>query len=266
MNHLDDLEYRSIYILRESYRKFADLAMLWSIGKDSTVLLWLARKAFFGRVPFPLVHIDTSYKFPEMIEFRERIRDAWGLQLLVGQNRAALDAGMAPSEGRFECCTALKTMALQESIEANGFKGVIAGIRRDEEGSRAKERYFSPRDKNFQWNYKDQPPEFWEQYNTDFGEDTHVRVHPLLHWTELNVWEYVEQEGIPVCGLYFARDGKRHRSLGCAPCCAPTESTATSVPEIIAELKTTKTPERAGRAQDQEKAYMMQKLRTLGYM
>lgn len=265
-SHLDELEYRSIYILREAYRKFADLAMLWSIGKDSTVMLWMARKAFFGRVPFPLVHIDTSYKFPEMIEFRDRLATEWGLDLRVGQNTAALAGGMNPTVGRFECCTALKTTALQAEIERQGFKGIIAGIRRDEEGSRAKERYFSPRDKNFQWNYKDQPPEFWEQYNTDFGEDTHVRIHPLLHWTELNVWEYIEREGIPVCSLYFAKDGQRHRSLGCVPCCAASPSTASSIPEIIAELRTTKTPERAGRAQDQEKAYMMQKLRTLGYM
>jgi len=266
MDHLDDLENRSIYILREAYRKFPDLAMLWSIGKDSTTLLWLARKAFLGRVPFPLVHIDTTRKHPEMIEYRDRTAREWGLTLVVGRNEEELARGMGPEKGRFECCTALKTRALQQLLDAKGYKGVILGIRRDEEGSRAKERYFSPRDRNFEWNYKDQPPEFWEQFNTDFGADTHVRIHPLLHWTELDVWEYVCRERIPVCGLYYARDGKRYRSLGCVPCCFPIDSTAATVDAVLEELRRTKTPERAGRAQDHEKAYMMQKLRTLGYM
>jgi sulfate adenylyltransferase subunit 2 len=266
MDYLDELEHKSIYILREAHRKFPSLAMLWSIGKDSTTMLWLARKAFFGRIPFPLLHIDTSYKHPDMIAFRDQTAREWGLELIVGRNEAALKEGMNHKLGRFECCTALKTRALQQVLDSHGFKGLILGIRRDEEGSRAKERYFSPRDKNFEWNYKDQPPEFWEQYNTDFGPDTHVRIHPLLHWTELNIWEYVKREKIPVCHLYFAEGGKRFRSLGCVPCNSPIESNAATVDEILAELKTTKVPERAGRAQDHEKAYMMQKLRTLGYM
>src|SRR5689334_4372445 len=135
MDPLDDLENRSIYLFREARRKFESLAMLWSIGKDSTTLLWLARKAFFGRIPFPLVHIDTSYKHPEMIRYRDAMAKEWGVELIVGRNEEALAAGMSPASGRFECCTALKTRALQSLLEARGYKGVILGIRRDEEGS-----------------------------------------------------------------------------------------------------------------------------------
>lgn len=265
-DHLDSLESQSVYIIREAHKKFENLGMLWSIGKDSTTLLWLVRKAFMGRIPFPLVHVDTSYKFPEMIEFRDRLAKEWGAELVTGSNAAALEAGMGHAKGRFECCTALKTQALQKLIEERGYKGIFLGIRRDEEGSRAKERYFSPRGKNFEWNVKDQPPEFWDQFNTAFSPDTHVRIHPILHWSELDVWEYIRREKIPTCGLYFARNGKRFRTLGCVPCCAPVDSSAADIDAIIEELKVTTTPERAGRAQDHEKAYMMQKLRTLGYM
>src|SRR3972149_7598172 len=152
---LDALENQSIYIFREAYRKFKNLAMLWSIGKDSTTLLWLARKAFFGRVPFTLVHIDTSFKPPEMIAYRDRMAREWGVELIVGRNEQALCEGMEPSKGRFLCCNALKTQGLQQLLEKHGFKGIFLGIRRDEEGSRAKERVFSPRDRNFEWKYKD---------------------------------------------------------------------------------------------------------------
>jgi sulfate adenylyltransferase subunit 2 len=266
VDSLDALENQSIYIFREAYRKFKDLAMLWSIGKDSTTLLWLARKAFFGRVPFPLVHIDTNYKYPQMIEYRDRMAAEWGVELIVGRNEQALCEGMHPSKGRFVCCNALKTQGLQQILDRQGFKGIFLGIRRDEEGSRAKERVFSPRDKNFEWNYKDQPPELWDQFNTSFGADTHVRIHPLLSWTELDVWEYIRRERVPLCPLYLAKDGKRFRSLGCVPCTVPIASNAVTVDEIIEELKATTTPERAGRAQDQEQAYAMQKLRSLGYM
>jgi len=265
-DHLDALENQTIYIFREAYRRFEKLAMLWSIGKDSTAMLWVARKAFLGHVPFPLVHIDTTKKYPQMLEFRERIAREWGVDLVVGTNRQALEEGMGPEMGRFQCCTALKTQALQQLIDQHGFGGIFLGIRRDEEGSRAKERVFSPRDRNFQWNFKDQPPELWDQFNTAYGEHTHVRVHPILHWTELDIWRYVKREGIPLCDLYFSNGTHRFRSLGCVPCCSPVESTARTVDEIIAELELTRTPERAGRAQDHEKAYMMQKLRSLGYM
>jgi sulfate adenylyltransferase subunit 2 len=264
--HLDDLEDRSIFVIREARAKFASLAMLWSIGKDSTVLLWLVRKAFFGHVPFPLVHIDTTKKIPEMIAYRDRVAREWGLDLVVGKNEAALAAGMGPERGRVTCCAALKKDALQAVLCERGYTGVMLGIRRDEEGTRAKERYFSPRDRNFEWAFRDQPPEFWDQFKTDFEPGTHVRIHPLLHWSELDVWEYIHREGIPVIDLYFAKDGRRYRSLGCAPCTASIASTATTVPEILAELRAARTGERAGRAQDQESEDAFERLRAAGYM
>lgn len=267
--HLDSLESQSVYILREAHRKFKRLAMLWSIGKDSSVLLWLARKAFFGHVPMPCVHVDTSYKIPEMIEFRDQKVKEWNVELIVGQNKAALAAGKTFPNGaltRVECCGLLKKDALQQVIEEKDYQAVIVGIRRDEEGTRAKERYFSPRDRNFEWNFKDQPPELWDQFKTDFDPGTHIRIHPLLHWTEMNVWEYIEREKIPIVDLYFAKDGFRYRSLGCAPCTKPVPSQATTVPEIIEELKATKTSERSTRAQDQESEDAFERLRASGYM
>lgn len=266
MNALDALESQSIFILREAFNKIDRLAMLWSIGKDSNALLWLARKAFFGRVPFPVVHIDTSYKIPEMIAFRDRLASEWKLNLIVGQNRAALDEGMNHTRGRVVCCTALKTDALKAVVEAHGFTGLIAGIRRDEEGTRAKERVFSPRGEHAEWNFRDQPPEFWDQFKTDFPAGTHLRVHPLLHWSELDVWRYVRREGIPVVDLYFARNGRRYRSLGCAPCSGTIESEAASVDEIVEELEATLVSERSGRAQDHEAEDAFERLRAGGYM
>jgi sulfate adenylyltransferase subunit 2 len=263
---LDALESQSVFILREAYNRIDKLAMLWSIGKDSNVMVWLARKAFFGHMPFPVIHIDTSYKLPEMIAFRDRMAKEWGLEMIVGQNKAALDAGMNHTLGRITCCSALKTDGLKATVAAHGFTGVIAGIRRDEEGTRAKERVFSPRSETAQWDFRDQPPEFWDQYKTEFPPGTSVRIHPLLHWTELDIWRYIERENIPVVDLYFARDGKRYRSLGCAPCTAPIQSNATNVAEIIAELAQTTTAERAGRAQDQEAEDAFERLRTQGYM
>ncbi len=267
---LDELENESIYLLREAFNKFDRLAMLWSIGKDSTVLLWLARKAFFGRVPFPLVHIDTTYKIPSMIEYRDRLAREWGLELIVGRNDQVLRQGRTYPQGaasRVECCGWLKKDALQQLLDKHHFNGVIVGVRRDEEPTRAKERYFSPRDKQMEWNVTDQPPEFWDQFKTDFEEGTHVRIHPLLHWTELNVWEYIERENIPVIPLYFANSrGERFRSIGCAPCTFPIKSDARSVGEIVRELQATRVPERAGRAQDQESEDAFEKLRRDGYM
>ena len=267
--HLDALENQSVYILREAHRKFKRLAMLWSIGKDSSVLLWLARKAFFGHVPMPCVHVDTSYKIPEMIQFRDQKVREWNIDLVVGQNKAALASGKTFPNGaltRVECCGLLKKDALQQVIEEKDYQAVIVGIRRDEEGTRAKERYFSPRDKNFEWNFKDQPPELWDQFKTDFDPGTHIRIHPLLHWTELNVWEYIEREKIPIVDLYFAKDGFRYRSLGCAPCTKPVPSQATTVAEIIEELRETKVSERSTRAQDQESEDAFERLRASGYM
>ena len=266
MDHLDRLESQSIYILREAFNKFERLTMLWSIGKDSNAMMWLTRKAFFGHVPFPVVHIDTSYKLPEMIEFRDRMAKEWGLKMIVGQNKEALAAGMNHTKGRVTCCTALKTDGLKSVVAAEGFTGIIAGIRRDEEGTRSKERVFSPRGDGAQWDFRDQPPEFWDQFKTDMPPGTHLRIHPILHWTEVDIWRYIRRENIPVVDLYFAKNGKRYRSLGCAPCTSPIESNASNVEEIIAELEDTRIPERAGRAQDQEAEDAFERLRVDGYM
>lgn len=293
MNRLDILENRSVHILREAYSEFKNLCMLWSIGKDSTVLLWLARKAFLGHVPIPLVHIDTEYKINSMVEYRDRVAKEWKLDMIYGKNSKALqEKATYPDNGttRIECCRKLKTEALTNTLGGNMeryrlnhetgdyeidktleiFTGVIVGLRADEEGSRSKERYFSARDKNSNWNIAEQPPEFWNQYKTDFKYGTHVRIHPLLDWTELDIWEYIKRENIAVVPLYFNQgSGKRYRSLGCWPCTFPVESTASTVDEIIAELKTGKfanIAERAGRAQDKEDGGGLEELRKEGYM
>jgi len=266
MNYLDELENQSIYIIREAYNKFKKLAVLWSVGKDSTALIWLIRKAFFGHCPLPVVHIDTSFKIPAMIKYRDKLARDWNLNLIVAKNAKALREGVRPEKGRVKCCEALKTEALQLLLAEKGYNGLLLAIRRDEEGTRAKERIFSPRNKNFEWDFKDQPPELWEQFNTNFDEDTHVRVHPILQWTELNVWEYIEKENIPVIDLYFAKNGERYRSLGCEQCTGRFKSDAKTIAQIIEELKHTKYQERAGRAQDKEDTYAMQRLRVKGYM
>ena len=265
MTHLQELENQSVYILREAYKHFDHLAMLWSMGKDSTVLLLLTRKAFFGHVPFPLIHIDTSYKIPAMIEYRDRLVREWRLNLVIGQNKEALAAGMNHTRGRGVCCTALKTDGLKNLLAEKGYTGVILGIRADEESTRAKERYFSPRDKNNEWDFRDQPPELWDQFKTTFPLGTHIRIHPLLDWTEVNVWEYIKLEHIPFMDLYLDRgDGTRFRSLGCAPCTFPIQSSARSVDDIIVELRQTTVAERSGRAQDEGRG--MELLRKDGYM
>ena len=267
MDHYDTLESKSIYIIREAYYKFRNVAMLWSVGKDSTTLLWLVRKAFLGKIPFPIIHIDTGYKFPEMYQFRDRLSKEWDFPLIVGKNEGQLDAGMGPQKGlKMECCTELKTNALKQVIKKYGFKAIFLGIRRDEHGIRAKERYFSPRNDQFQWNYENQPAEIWDQYKTLLYEEEHFRVHPILHFTELDIWQYIKREGLPIVSLYLSKDGKRFRSIGCVPCCSPVDSAASTVDEIIEEVRTSKLSERAGRAQDKENIYTMQKLRALGYM
>jgi sulfate adenylyltransferase subunit 2 len=272
---MKDLENRSIYIIREAYAEFENPAVLWSTGKDSTAVLWLCRKAFFGKIPFPVIHIDTGYKFKQMYEFRDRIAEAWGFDLVVAKNEEALSAGLGPENGKLECCTDLKTKALMKYLDERGFDALLLAIRRDEHGIRAKERVFSPRDEEFRWNYRDQPLEMWDQYqapsqNQDVTSNkahNHTRVHPILHWRELDVWEFVKQEkDMPVNPMYFANNGKRYRSLGCEPCTSPIDSDAATIDEIVEELRTTKIAERSGRAQDKEKAFMMQKLRALGYM
>src|SRR6266540_5364196 len=277
----------------------------WSIGKDSTVLLWLARKAFFGHVPFPLVHIDTSYKLPEMIAYRDRLAMEYKLQMVVGQNTAALaeadtfpekfkhNPGMSKeeqAEARTACCGRLKSDALRATLhgtwprlrlnletgkyetdkDSQPYTGVIVGARADEEGSRSKERYFSPRDKNSDWDVGDQPPEFWNQFKTDFAPGTHVRIHPLLDWTELNIWEYIKRESIPTVSLYYNQgNGKRYRSLGCYPCTHAVDSDARNVDDIILELQSGKfanIAERSGRAQDKAGGGGLETLRRDGYM
>jgi len=267
MDHLDLLENDSIYIIREAYKEFRDVAMLWSIGKDSTTLLYLVRKAFYGRVPFPVMHIDTSYKFREIYEFRDRITGEWNLNLIIARNHEALNRKTGPAEGnKLTCCGELKTNALKQAIKKHRFRAILLGIRRDEHGIRAKERYFSPRNSQFVWEYKNQPAELWDLYKNSEKQDGHVRVHPLLHWTELDIWKYIQRENIPMVGLYLAKNGKRYRSIGCEPCCNPVQSDADTIEKIVEELKTTTISERSGRAQDKERAYMMQKLRSLGYM
>lgn len=293
MNQLDKLEAQSVYLLREAYREFKNLCMLWSVGKDSTVLLWLARKAFFGHVPIPLVHIDTHYKIPEMIRYRDAIALEWKLTMIYGENRAALDAKQTFPDGaidRIACCKNLKTDALKNTLSGtwpryrlnhttgkyevdkntDPYTGVIVGARADEEGSRSKERYFSPRDKRSDWDVGDQPPEFWNQYKTDFPPGTHIRIHPLLDWTELNIWEYIQRENIPITDLYFDQgQGTRYRSLGCYPCTTAVESTAKNVDDVVRELRVGKfanIAERSGRAQDKEDGGGLETLRREGYM
>lgn len=279
--------------MREAYSEFKHLCMLWSIGKDSTVLLWLARKAFFGHVPIPLVHIDTNFKIKSMVEYRDSLAKEWKLDMIYGENTMALrNKATFPDHNatRLDCCRKLKTEALAATLAGNEiryrlnhvtgtyetdmnkepFTGVIVGLRADEEGSRSKERYFSSRDKNNNWHIADQPPEFWNQYKTDFKYGTHVRIHPLLDWTELDIWEYIHRETIDVVPLYFDQgEGKRYRSLGCWPCTHPVDSRASTVSDIIEELKTGKfsnIAERSGRAQDKEDGGGLEELRKEGYM
>ncbi len=265
MSHLDELESKSVFIIREAYKQFKNIAMLWSIGKDSSCLLWLVRKAFYGRIPFPVIHIDTGYQIPKMIEWRDKYAKKWNLNLIISQNKEALERGMN-NKSKLACCTALKTDALKQTLDEHKFRALLLGIRRDEHGVRAKERVFSPRNQDFKWDYKNQPPELWDQYKAKAEEKEHIRVHPLLHWTEVDVWEYIKRESIPLIPLYFAKDGKRYRSLGCECCCAPVDSDADTIDKVIGELKMTRQGERDGRAQDKEEANAMQKLRALGYM
>lgn len=259
MNSLKELEEKSLYTLREAGARFQNLAALWSTGKDSTVLVALARKAFFGRVPFPLIHIDNGIDFPETYELRERLAKEWDLDVIVARSE------IKDELSGIRCCGSNKTDALKKLMDERGFDGLFVSIRRDEHGIRGKERYFSPRDKEFRWNYKNQSPEIWDFISQEESA-SHIRIHPLLHWTELDMWLYIRQEGIPVNPLYFSRNGERYRSLGCTQCTVAVESNATTLDEIIEELRTTKTSERAGRMQDKEQEHVMQRLRALGYM
>ncbi|MBM3547773.1 MAG: sulfate adenylyltransferase subunit CysD [Alphaproteobacteria bacterium] len=264
MNDLDSLEAESIYILREAYATLKPIAMLWSFGKDSNAMIWLARKAFLGRVPFPVVHLDTGLEFPEVYDFRNRYREEWRLDLVADAcpSIEEVDPTLPPNSR----LAARKTLGLSQAIRKHGYRGIIAGIRRDEQAMRAKERVFSPRGASGEWEAKDQPAEFWDQYNLSQPPGTHVRVHPLLSWTELDIWRYIARERIPVVPLYFARNGKRFRSLGEIGITTPIDSKAASVDQIIDELATTRAAERAGRTMDHDSEDAFERLRAAGYM
>jgi sulfate adenylyltransferase subunit 2 len=267
MSHLDHLESHSIYLLREAYQNFHKVGMLWSMGKDSNVLIWLAKKAFGGHIPFPVIHVDTTYEFPEMLQFRDWAKQHYRLDLIVWINQEARGRGIGyETTDPVTVTHELKTVALQQLLGAHQFDALITGIRRDEDSTRAKERYFSPRNAEFEWDYKDQPPEFWNHFTTETGPGEHVRVQPLLDWTEIDIWRYCDREKIPLPGMYFARNGRRYRSLGCHPITKDVPSQATTIDAIIEELKVTRTSERAGRAQDHHERNAMQKLRAKGFM
>ena len=295
LNHLEALEAESIYILREAAAEFARPVMLYSIGKDSSVMLRLAQKAFYpGKIPFPLLHIDTSYKFPEMIEFRDRYTKELGAELIVHQNRAALDAGANPfALGTQKCCGLLKTRALLDALEAGGFTAAFGGARRDEEKSRAKERVYSFRDVHGQWDPKNQRPELWNILNSRIDKGESIRVFPLSNWTELDIWLYIHAEKIPIVPLYYAREREvverggslvlihserdllrgestklvkcRMRSLGCVPCTGAIRSEADTLPKIIEEMISFRRSERENRAIDHDEEGSMELKKREGY-
>jgi sulfate adenylyltransferase subunit 2 len=264
MDRLDDLEAQSVFILREAFARLKKVALLWSLGKDSNVMIWLARKAFFGRLPFPAVHVDTGKKFPEMYAFREQYAKQWGLDLIVEHcpPLETIDPTLPPAARS----AARKTEGLKLALAKHGFDGLIAGIRRDEEPTRAKERVFSPRGAEGIWDVRDQPPEFWNYFNASPPPGAHLRVHPILHWTEADIWAYTRREKIPIIPLYLSKGGKRYRSLGDADITSPITSQARTIDEIITELDTTNVPERSGRAMDHESEDAFERLRTAGYL
>lgn len=295
-SYLKRLEAESIFILREVVAECAQPVLLYSIGKDSSVLVRLAQKAFHpGPIPFPLLHIDTGYKFREMIEFRDRFTAELGVKLLVETNRAALDEGANPFQwGTQRCCGALKTGALLNGLRKGGFDAAIGGARRDEERSRAKERVFSFRDDRGQWDPRNQRPELWNLFNTQVKSGESLRVFPLSNWTELDIWQYIHAEDIPVVPLYFAKPRPmlvrgdsllsieqpfvprlpgeepqmvmcRMRSLGCSPCTGAIRSEAASIPDIIEELMAVKRSERQNRVIDHDQDGSMEIKKQEGY-
>jgi sulfate adenylyltransferase subunit 2 len=263
-NDLDELESRTIFILREAFAAVSPLAMLWSIGKDSTALLWMVRKAFLGEVPFPVALLDTGMEFPEVYAFRDMLVREWNLPVHneLCPPESTVDQTLPPAARH----AARKTAGLRNMIEQGRYRGIILGIRRDEQAIRAKERIFSPRHADGSWDPRSQPPELWDYYSYDVPDGAHVRIHPLLHWTELDIWRYTQRENIPYVPLYLAKDGKRYRSLGESNITFPIESTAATLDAIIEELEHTRQPERAGRAMDSESEDAFERLRTSGYM
>jgi sulfate adenylyltransferase subunit 2 len=294
-NHLKELEAESIFILREAVAEFSRPVMLYSIGKDSSVMLRLAQKAFFpGKIPFPLLHIDTSYKFPEMIEFRDWYVGQVGAELIVYTNRKALSEGANPyAIGTQKCCGLLKTRALLDALNDGGFDAAFGGARRDEEKSRAKERVYSFRDSQGQWDPRNQRPELWNLFNGRHNKGESIRVFPLSNWTELDVWLYIAEENIPIVPLYFAKEREavqrgdsillmqqgvhlrpeertqkikcRMRSLGCVPCSGAIRSDADTVPKIIEEMLGFRRSERENRVIDHDEEGSMELKKREGY-
>ena len=295
LGHLAALEAESIYILREAAAEFSNPVMLYSIGKDSSVMLRLAQKAFYpGKIPFPLLHIDTGYKFPEMIDFRDSYTREIGAELIVHQNREALEQGANPfALGTQRCCGLLKTKSLLDALSAGGFNAAFGGARRDEEKSRAKERIYSFRDSHGQWDPKNQRPELWHLFNSRIERSESIRVFPLSNWTELDVWLYIHAENIPIVPLYYARERQavvrngsivliysvdellpgekvqwikcRMRSLGCVPCTGAIRSEADTVPKIIEEMISFRRSERENRAIDHDEEGSMELKKREGY-
>jgi sulfate adenylyltransferase subunit 2 len=264
MDYLDKLEAETITILREAKASLQPLCMLWSMGKDSTALLWAARKAFLGEVPFPVVLLDTGMELPEVYEFRDQIAKEWKLDIRNEEcpPESATDPTLPPQSR----AAARKTEGLKNFIAREKVQGVIAGIRRDEQATRAKERVFSPRRNSGEWDVLNQPPELWGTYMLNAPVDGHIRVHPLLNWSEIDIWRYTQRENIPYVPLYLAQNGMRYRSLGEKNITKPVKSSAGSIDAIIEELENSIEPERAGRSMDHEAEDSFERLRRAGYM
>ena len=296
LTHLKQLEAESIHILREVAAEFDKPVMLYSIGKDSAVMLHLALKAFYpGKLPFPLLHVDTTWKFKEMIEFRDAQVKKLGLDLIVHINEEGVEAGIGPfSHGSQKHTDIMKTQALKQALNKYKFDAAFGGARRDEEKSRAKERVYSFRDKNHRWDPKNQRPELWNLYNGRINKGESIRVFPLSNWTELDVWQYIHLNNIDIPSLYFAKERQvinhegatimvnddrvpaelltgqykkmvRFRTLGCYPLTGAVESHATTLPEIIQEMLLTTTSERQGRLIDSDQAGSMEQKKREGY-
>jgi sulfate adenylyltransferase subunit 2 len=295
LNHLQSLEAESIYILREAAAELERPVMLYSIGKDSSVMLRLAQKALYpGRIPFPLLHVDTSYKVPEMIEFRDSYTKELIVQLIVHQNREALQSGANPfALGTRRRCSLLKTRALLDALEAGGFTAAFGGAPRHEEKSRAKERVYSFRDIHGQWDPKNQRPELSNIFNSKINNHESIRVFPLSNWTELDIWLYIHAENIPIVPLYYARERQaverngslvliyskdqllpgetaklvkcRMRSLGCVPCTGAIRSEADTIPKIVQEMVSFRRSERENRAIDHDEEGSMELKKREGY-
>ncbi len=294
LSYLDELEAHSIYIFREVFAQFEHPVLLYSVGKDSSVLLRLAQKAFRGQIPFPLMHVDTTFEFEELYDFRDWFVKEIGANLIVHRNEAAVAGNANPYDlGTQRCCGLLRTEALLQGLKAGGYDAAIGGARRDEERSRAKERVFSFRDKFGQWEPRNQRPELWDLFNGRVSPGESIRVFPLSDWTEIDVWRYIGRENIPIVPLYFAKEREvvvrgdqviplqasskllpgekaervmcRFRSLGCTPCTGAIKSSAQTVPEIVEEMLAVRTSERAGRVIDHDTDGSMEIKKREGY-